>query len=302
MKIVITKDMPMSAQQQARLEALGEVTRYDTESQNDQEWYERVKDADLIFTNRVGFDGDTVYDLENVFITVPFVAVDFLDLAKLRERNVVVANAPGCNKEAVSEWVVGMLLMCLRNLHLLTDLDKVTPDLALQTGGSIGGQNITILGNGHIGKHLQGIFTAMNANITVFKRGDDLLASVADANIVVTCLPVNDDTTGMLDQAFFAALRPGTFFASISRHDVYDVDELLAAVDDGRVAGVLDDVANAAVADPTDQTYRKLAAHPRVFATPHVASMSAGSIATSYDIIISNAEAWARGEEQNVVN
>lgn len=302
MKIVVTKDMRMHDSHKKRLEALGEVTYYDTESASPEEWHERVKDADVICTGRLGLDGKAVFTLQDKLISLPFVGYDFLDVDKLKERNITVTNAPGCNKEAVAEWVVGILLMRLRNLHQLSDPQTVSKDLALLTGGSIWGKNITILGNGNIGQHLQRIFETMGATVTVFKRDDDLIESAAQANIVVNCLPVNEDTRGMVDQAFFASLQLGVFFVSISRHHTYDIDALITGLDERRIAGAMDDVANAAVGDPTDEIYQKLAAHPKVLATPHIAWNAESEAKKANDIMIDNIEAWVQGELQNVVN
>ena len=302
MKIVVTKDTRMHDIHKERLEALGEVKYYDNESETPEEWYERVKDADAICTGRLGLDGEEVFKLKDVLISVPFVGYDFLDLDKLKERNITVTNSPGCNKEAVAEWVVGMLLMRLRNLHKLTDVENITKEHALQTGGSIWGKNITILGNGNIGQHLQSIFGTMGAAVTVFKRGDDLIDSAKQADVVVNCLPVNDDTSGMVDKAFFESLKEGVFYVSISRHHTYNVDALIAGLDSGRIAGALDDVANAAVGDPTDDIYRKLAAHPKALATPHIAWNAESEAKKANDIMVGNVEAWVKGEPENVVN
>jgi lactate dehydrogenase-like 2-hydroxyacid dehydrogenase len=37
---------------------------------------------------------EKVYDLKDVFISLPYVGVDFLDRKKLKERNITVANSP----------------------------------------------------------------------------------------------------------------------------------------------------------------------------------------------------------------
>lgn len=40
----------------------------------------------------------------------------FLDVAKLKERNIQVSRCPGCNREAVGEWIIAMLLNLFREL------------------------------------------------------------------------------------------------------------------------------------------------------------------------------------------
>ena len=118
-KIVVPRNLKFFPDQIKKLESLWSVTYHDTDPKDLDEWYERCKDADIICPWMYWMKSDKVYDLKNVFISVPYVGVDFLDKNRLKERNITVSNSPWCNKEAVVEWIIGMTLTYFRNLNKL---------------------------------------------------------------------------------------------------------------------------------------------------------------------------------------
>jgi len=105
-KIVVTQNMDFDPDQLERLKSLGDVVIYDDLAKDEDEWLTRCQGADIICTGKFGLK-KKIYDLNNVFISLPFVGVGWLDREKLMENNITVAYSPGCNKLAVSEWVVG---------------------------------------------------------------------------------------------------------------------------------------------------------------------------------------------------
>lgn len=302
MKIVVTKNLDFYPDQRARLDKLGDVVYYDAESASPDEWYERCKGADIICTGTFGLNSDAVYKLGNVFISVPFVGCDFVDLSRLKEQEVTVANAPGCNKEAVAEWVIGALLLLFRQLDVFVNPEHLTNDVALRQGLSIWGKRISILGAGNIGQHLKAILTAFGAYVSFFRRGDDLLESVGDSDIVINCLAANEATRGLLNREFFQSLKKGVFFVSVARPQIYDVDALIDGLDNGNIAGAIDDIANANVGDIEDVLYKKLSCHPKCLVTPHISWKAESSARKGNDIMIDNIEAWLNKTPQNILN
>lgn len=302
MKIVITKNLGLYPDQKERLENLGDVMYYGTECSSPDEWYDRCKDADIICTGRIGLDSEAVFKLKDTFISLPFVGYDFLDLNKLKKLGVTVSNAPGCNKEAVAEWVIGMLLMLFRRLDALTDTAQLNNQKALQQGLNIWNKKITILGAGNIGKHLNTILTAFGAETSFFRRGDNLLSSVKNADIVINCLAANESTKNLLDRNFFQSLKKDTFFISIARPQIYDVDALINRLDSGHLAGAIDDIANARVGDVDDPLYQKLANHPKILATPHISWNSESEARRANDMMIDNIESWINKKPINILN
>ncbi len=291
-KIVVTKDLQFYDDQIKRLKSLGAVTFYDNDPKSADEWLKRCRGADIICTGIFGLKSDKVYQLKDVFISLPYVGVEFLDKKKLKENNIVVSNSPGCNKEAVSEWIVGMMLIYFRRLSQLTRTTSLPKDEILKTATGLYNKKITILGSGHIGTQLGKICDSFGMKVNFFKRGYNLLESVKDADIIANCLSVNSTTIGLLNKQFFSSLKRGSFFVSASRHQIYDVEALKDAIDKNILIGAADDAADAEVGNINEPDYKTLLNHPKILVTPHIAWNTDAERRKANDMMIDNIEAW----------
>lgn len=151
-KIVLVRDMKLYEDQKKRLESLGDVVYNVENPSSSEEWFKRVKDADIICSGIFGMNSEKVYELNDVYVSLPVVGIDYLDIKRLKENNISVSNSPGCNKEVVTEWIIGMLLMKFRRLDEINRVKDKPKDEILKSGTSLYGKNITILGHGNIGK------------------------------------------------------------------------------------------------------------------------------------------------------
>lgn len=302
-KIIVTNNQHFTPEQWQRLENLGDVTYYDTLPESGEEYLERIEGADVICSGTAGLQ-DVYAQLKNVYVTVAFVSVAFVDLGVLKKNNVTISNAPGANRHAVSEWIMAMTILLTRDLQSAINrketyrkngnLPPVTPGLA--------GNKMTVLGQGNVGKRVGDLATAFGMEVTYFKRGDDLYASVKNADVVVDTLSSNPSTKKLLDDKFFQSLKQGSFFVSVTRSEITDEDAMLRALDEGRLAGAATDCGGILVGDTDDPLYQKLLNHPKVLATPHVSYSSEMSRKMGADIMIDNVEAWINGNPQNVLN
>lgn len=301
-KIVLTDQHDFTPEQRARLSSLGEVTFYDKPAATPEEYLERVKDANIICTGTAGLK-DVYADLKNVYITVSFVSVAFVDIDVLRRNNVVLSNAPGANKHAVSEWITYMLLSLSRNfLNAVNRTETYRKDGAFppNTPG-LTNKNLTILGKGNVGQQVGRIAETLGMNISFFTRNDDLYESVANADYVVDTLSSNPSTEKILDKKFFGSMKQNSFFITITRQEVVDEDAMLDALDNGNLAGVASDCGGILVGDTDDLHYQRLLKHPKVLVTPHISYSSDMSSQRGNDIMIDNVEAYINGTPQNVV-
>src|SRR5206468_12739390 len=87
-----------------------------------------------------------------------------------------------------------------------------------------------------------------------------------DADAVVLIVPVTDETTGMVDAAFLAAMKDDALLVNAARGVVVDTDALLAQLTAGRLRAALD------VTDPEPLPEgHPLWSAPGLLLTPHVA-------------------------------
>ena len=302
-KIVVFDQRALLPEQKQRLEKLGDCKFYGFNPKiSGDEYYELVKDADAILSTSAGLR-DAYPKLRDCFVTIPFVSVGFVDPELMRRNNVAVANAPGANRHAVAEWAMTMTLLLMRDLWDKINADKIelANNLPILTQ-SLFDNKMVILGAGNVGRQVAELAAAFGMKVSLFRRGDNLFDAVRDADVVVNALPLNDSTHGILNREFFAAMKRGSYLVSVGCEEIIDDAALVSALDDGHLAGAATDVANIAVGNTNDPTYRDLANHPKILATPHIAYAAGKSIEHGTDIAIDNIESYINGKPQNVVN
>lgn len=297
MKIAVVDDFGFTPSQKLKIQSLGEVLFYN-DAKSAEEWLERCQKADVILSGS-DFMRTEVYKLNDKFFTIPMVGYQWLDLEELKANNIKLANCPGCNKYAVSEWVIGMTLELLRGFAKLTKTTASEDEI--KQGIGIKNKQITILGKGNIGQLVGKVFEDLGATITYFDKEDNLLERTKNADIVINALTTNQSTIGLLDGKFFANLKKGVFFVSITPTDIYDNKAMLEALDNGTLAGVATDCASASIRNTKDEYYQEISRHPKILATPHIAWSTDVSTQDENDMMIENIEAFIKGQSKNIV-
>lgn len=299
MKIVIAQDLNLNNEERKRLNKLGTVEYYEDLAETPDKWLERCKNADIICTGKFGLM-QKVYELKDVFISLPFVGVGFFDLERLKARNIKVSRCPGCNKDAVSEWVVAMILNLFRELPNYLNVLNLKTRLPEASKG-LTGKNITILGKGNVGSRVGKICESFDMNVKFFLRGDDLINSIKDADIVVDALSLNESTKGLLDRSFFNSFKKGSYFITVTSSEIYDEKAMFEALDKGKLTGIASDCGSIQFGDVHNESYIKYAKHSKVLATPHIAHNTDVTDRVGNQMMIDNIEAYIKGDLINLI-
>jgi glyoxylate/hydroxypyruvate reductase A len=135
------------------------------------------------------------------------------------------------------------------------------------------------------------------AGVETFAGILELHPFLSGCDILVCLLPLTPATQGILNRELFAALPAGASLVNVGRGPhVVDAD-LIAALDSGHLSRAILDVTDPEPL-PEDHPFW---AHPRVFVTPHVASMTQPE--TAAPILLENIRRQRRGEPlQGVVD
>lgn len=127
-------------------------------------------------------------------------------------------------------------------------------------------------------------------------RFSDLLA---ESDFVVVCAPHTPETAGMFDRALFRTMRQSAYFINIGRGAIVRLDDLVAALDAGELAGAALDVFET---EPLPKEHR-LWQMPNVLITPHVAACSPRIAERHLETLLDNVGRFVRGEPlRNVVD
>jgi phosphoglycerate dehydrogenase-like enzyme len=301
LKIVVTSPMNFFLTQKKRLKNLGNIKIYNTLPESPDDWLKRCEGADIICSGKYGLQ-DKIYKLKNVFISLPFVAVGWLDKEKLKERNIVVSYCPGCNRHAVSEWIITMMLLLMRKLHKLIKVQKLDDRAGSKEYLGLAGKEVCILGNGNVGGRVGEVCKALEMKVSYFQRGDDIINKTKTADVVIDALGHNPTTEGLLDNNFFNTLKKGSIFITVTSSKIFDSEAMIRSLDRGILSGVATDVGSALPGNVNDPDYKKLIKHPKVIVTPHISYQSDVTIKLSNDMMIDNIEAYIKGKPINVVN
>jgi glyoxylate/hydroxypyruvate reductase A len=143
--------------------------------------------------------------------------------------------------------------------------------------------SVVILGAGEMGRAVGEALAAQQYRVALWRRGagapgdlhcvngEAALAPLLGASdIVINLLPLTDETRGLIDRRFFAAMKPGAALVNLGRGAHLVEADLLAALDEGRLRDAVLDVFQR---EPLPSTH-PLWAHPRVTVLPHAAALT----------------------------
>ncbi len=244
------------------------------------------------------------------------VGLDNIDVDAATRAGVLVMNTPEASTLAATEHTFAMLLALCRDLpNAEASLKRGEWNRARFMGVQLCGKTLGVLGYGRIGSRVAARAQAFGmsvlaydpyiagavtecAKVELIHELDDLLAR---ADFITVHMPLTHETRHMIGHEQFARLKRGARLVNCARGELIDEAALLAALDAGQVAGAALDVFSEE--PPRSDCLKRLIAHERVVATPHIA---ASTVESQEDVGIQIARQVLealRGENyHNVVN
>lgn len=167
-------------------------------------------------------------------------------------------------------------------------------DAALKAGGwsrpavgvEVEGRTLGLIGCGRVGQAVARLALGLEMTVCAYDpfppaafapgpgfRLTSLEKVLSRADFLSLHCPPAQDGQPLIDATALARMKEGAFLLNTARHDLIDAAAVLAALDSGRLAGLAIDVFE--TEPPSD---RRLAAHPRVLATPHIGGCTRESI------------------------
>lgn len=197
--------------------------------------------------------------------------VNNIPFDKYAEKGVVVFNTPGANANAVKELVLcGLLLSCRDIVGGIKYIENNKEDVEIGAnaekakakfaGNEIYGKTIAVVGLGvigvmvanacvHLGMKVVGydpylsIQNAMSLSKQV-KYVEKLEDAVSVADFVTIHVPLNPSTKYMFNKNIFAQFKGKTVLLNYSRDSLVNDEDLLEAIEKGKVAKYVTDFAN----------------------------------------------------------
>jgi D-3-phosphoglycerate dehydrogenase len=186
------------------------------------------------------------------------VGYDNIDVNAASQAGVVVCYSPEENAVSVAEHVFALLLSLARKIP--------GADRSVKNGGwerkkyhgfELQGKTLGILGLGKIGVRVALRAKAFGmcllahdaylspAHLHVTESGANLVSLdqlFAESDFLTIHLPLNEETSGMLNSKIFNRMKPTAFLINTSRGEVLVEEDLVQALREGRIAGAALDV------------------------------------------------------------
>jgi glyoxylate reductase len=199
------------------------------------------------------------------------VGLDNIDLAVTRERGIVVSNTPGVLTNTTAEHALGLVLSLLRRIvegdRSLRRRDDWEWGPDFMVGEGLEGKEVLVVGPGRIGRRVAELAAAHGARPAFAGREDDLHAALATADVVSLHCPLTAETRHLVDADAFAAMKPTAVLVNTARGPVVDERALVAALEQGTIAGAALDVF-----EHEPAVSAELLGMENVVLTPHIAS------------------------------
>ena len=266
-----------------------------------------IADADVF----IGFCRPRILNqLENLrWIHTYLVGVDrCLSDPGVRKMDFIMSNNQRVSGPSIAELAITMTLMLSRKLHYYQEQqDQQRWARTAELSTDLSGKTLLILGLGGIGTETARRASALGMHVIATRNSsregpefvdkvglsDEMYEFAGEADFVVNALPLTDKTNGVIDRRFFDALRPGAYYISVGRGKTTVTDDLVAALNDGTLAG-----AGLDVTDPEPlPSDHPLWVAKNVVITPHIAGRNFDSVQRTLIIARENLRRYVLGEK-----
>jgi phosphoglycerate dehydrogenase-like enzyme len=213
-------------------------------------------------------------------------------------RGVTLCNAGGVHDASTAELAVGLILASLRGLD---EFARAMPSgtWLYARREALADKRVLVIGAGGVGRAVQRRLEPFEVDVTMAARSPrhgvvaaaDVAVLLPTVDVVVLALPLTEDTTGLVDDAFLARMRDGALLVNVARGPVVDTDALVRHVAAGRIHAALD------VTDPEPlPAGHPLWVLPGVLISPHVGGNTSAFLPRARRLVADQLRRFASGE------
>ena len=213
------------------------------------------------------------------------VGIDNIDLEAAERLGIAICRTAGANARGVAELAISLLFALARAVPF-SDAALKAGRWERRKGFELPDRTLGVIGCGQIGRHVVEMAVGLGMNVLGYDpvrdesfdpgsafRYAELAEVLSSADAISLHCPPLADGTPLIGAAALARMKRGVYLINTARAALLDEAAILAALDDGQLAGLATDVFRQE--PPTDSP---LAAHDRVIATPHVGGYTTESV------------------------
>jgi D-2-hydroxyacid dehydrogenase (NADP+) len=177
---------------------------------------------------------------------------DEFDTDAHEREGVPLTNSAGIHGTTVGEIAVGYMISLARGHHIYRDYQNertwYEPDY--ERPFTVENERLCVLGLGTLGEGITSRADALGMDVVGVRRSeepvpgvsevyhpDDLHEAIADARFVAVAVPHTPATEGMIGAEELDLMREDAYLLNVARGPIVDEDALVAALEDGTIAG-----------------------------------------------------------------
>ena len=296
-------------------EALGECTIYDRTAPTEK--LERVKDAEIVLTNKVPFCAEDFEKLPNLkYIGVLATGYNIIDTEAAKAHGVVVTNIPAYSTNSVAQMVFAHLLNITNSVQHYTDEASAgvwsrNPDFSYQDTQlmELHRKKIGIVGLGNIGKAVARIAIGFGMEVFAYTSKShfqlppeihkmELDELFRECDIISLHCPLTPATNNLVNAERLKTMKPTAILINTSRGPVVNEQDLADALNNGTIYAAGVDV----LSEEPAKADNPLLTARNCYITPHIAWATKDARIRLMQMTIDNLQAFLNGQPINVVN
>ena len=212
---------------------------------------------------------------------------------------VTLCNAHGVHDASTAELALTLTLASLRGIpRFVRAQDRAT--WAFEPRPSLADRTVLIVGYGSIGAAIERRLVPFECHVLRVARTprdgvaglDALPTLLGEADVVMMVVPITEETRGMVDAGFLAAMRDGALLVNVARGAVVQTDALVAELTSGRLRAAVD------VTEPEPlPDGHPLWSAPGLLISPHVGGATSAMWPRAYDLVRRQLRRFVDGDE-----
>lgn len=277
---------------------------------------ERIQDADVVISNKVVLDAETIRQCKNLkLILISATGTNNIDLVQAKAQGIVVCNCQAYGTSAVAQHTLMLMLALSTSL--------IQYNHAVQQGQwnkasqfclldfpivELAGKTLGIIGYGELGQTVAKLAKAFDMNVIVgaipnrphVEGRVPVKALFSQVDYLSLHCPLTDDTRDLIDADTFDLMRPTAFLINCARGGIVNEQALADALRQGKIAGAATDVLT--VEPPKNGNVLLEDDIPNLIITPHSAWGSVDARQRIVQQLVENTQAFQSGQPIRQVN
>ncbi len=241
------------------------------------------------------------------YIHTTSAGLDHMPMDYIREHGIRLCNAHDVYSVPMAEFALCGVLQVYRDAQRFHRLQTEHKWEKFGRNRELGGKKVCVIGAGSIGTETAKRFRAMGCVVTglcrhpaprpeydAVEHADRLEDVLRESDIVISTVPLTDETRHMLNAARFARMKDGAVLVNMSRGAIVDTAALIDAMRSGKLFGAVIDVCEEEPLPPDSPLWDV----ENLILTPHYSFAGEYNTQRLFDLLYADTKEWVESLRQ----